>query len=383
MKNLIVLGVSGSIGKQTIAIVKKYPDKFSLIGASVHHSIAYLEELISLFPSLRYACVGLEKTATTLSKKYPKIRFFFKEEGLIELVRIQEDALVVNALVGFVGLQPTIAAIRCKKHVALANKETLVCAGEIVQKELKIAGVCLYPIDSEHSAIYQCLVGEEKKDIKRIVITGSGGPFRDLPLEALQSVSKEQALHHPNWQMGAKITIDSATLINKALEIIEAHYLFDLPYEKIEAVLHYESIVHGLVEFSDGSIKASLGAPSMEIPILYALNGCTARLATDSLFDLQKQFELRFRPFDPLRFEAIALAYEVGKQGGTLPCVLNAANEVAVAAFLEDKILFDSIIPLIKKTLAAHRLIENPTLDAIIKSDAWARRKAKELMTLL
>lgn len=383
MKNLIILGVSGSIGRQTVAIVKNNPNDLSIIGVSVHQSLAYLEELLCQFPSIKYVCVGQESDSMILSKKYPNIRFFFNEQGLLDLVQIQAEALVVNALVGFVGLMPTITAFRSKKSVALANKETLVCAGELVEKERKQAQVNLYPIDSEHSALRHCLQGERIQDVKRIYITGSGGPFRDLTLEELKTVTKQQALKHPTWQMGQKITIDSATLMNKALEIIEAHYLFNVPYEQIEAILHYESIVHAIVEFKNGSLKASLGQPSMEIPIVFALGIESPNVSPTSYFDFKTAFQLRFKPFDLKRFEAIDLAYRVGRLGGTMPCVFNAANEIAVHAFLEDKIKFYQIIDLVKKTLDAHQCIANPTLSDILAADQWARKQACELISML
>ena len=373
MKSLIVLGVSGSIGRQTVSMVDKHPDLFQILGVSVHTSINYLETLLQAHDSIQYACVYRSNDAAVLAKKYPNIRFFLGDTGLVDLVQVPEKVLVVNALVGFVGLRATLATIEANKDIALGNKESLVCGGELIARALQKHAVSLYPIDSEHSAIQQCLQGESKKSVRQIILTGSGGPFRDKTLDELECVTKEQALRHPNWQMGAKISIDSATLMNKALEIIEAHYLFQLPYERIQAMLHYESIVHGLVEFQDGSIKASLGMPSMEIPILYALSGGKHILDTSHNFSWDQAFKLRFRPFDFKRFPAIELAYQVGRTAGTMPTVFNGANEVAVAAFLEDKISFHQIIPLIQKTIQTHHSVASPTLKEIIEADSWAR----------
>ncbi|NLB11217.1 1-deoxy-D-xylulose-5-phosphate reductoisomerase, partial [bacterium] len=273
------------------------------------------------------------------------------EEGLAKLASYKEADIIVNALSGYIGLRPSLEAIKANKDLAIANKEALVCGGNLLRKELKKHPVKLMPIDSEHSAIYQCLVGEDKKAVKRLIITASGGPFRDYSLEDLKRVTKKEALKHPTWQMGPKITIDSATLVNKGLEIIEAHVLFDMPYEKIAAVMHYESIIHSMVEFIDGSIKAQLGVPSMEIPIQYALNLGERLVKEDQRLSFDEAFSLHFRPIDQKRFKAVALAYKVGKMGGIMPCVYSVANEVAVKAFLEDKLAFYQIVEVIEKVV--------------------------------
>jgi 1-deoxy-D-xylulose-5-phosphate reductoisomerase len=284
---------------------------------------------------------------------------------------------VISAIVGSRGLRPTLAAIRAGKTIGLANKETLVMAGAIVMREAEKAGVSILPVDSEHSAIFQCLNGERPGDVQRIILTASGGAFRDLSREALESVTREQALTHPNWSMGAKVTIDSATMMNKGLEVIEAHWLFDLPYDRIDVVIHPESIVHSMVEFRDGAVMAQLGTPDMRVPIQYALSYPARLPLTARPLDLVALGALHFRRADFARFPCLKMAYEAGRAGGTMPAVLNAANEVAVERFLAGEISFLAIEEVIERVLSAHDCIANPTLEAIEEADRWAREQAK------
>lgn len=354
MKKLVVLGISGSIGKQTLNIIKANPDKFSLIAVSVNSNIDFLNKLIKEFPSIKYV-------AASKKVNYPNVISYDLKEGLNKLAILKEADIIVNAVSGYAGLEPTLAAINASKDIAIANKEALVCGGDLIWKALEVHPVSFMPIDSEHSAIYQCLVGEDKNTVKRLIITASGGPFKDKTLGEIKHVNKEEALHHPTWNMGAKITIDSATLINKGLEVIEAHYLFHLPYEKISTVMHYESIVHSMVEYIDGSIKAQMGVPSMEIPIQYAL--CKGRIhKDDQVLSFDKAFELHFKPIDMKRFKSIALAYKVGKMGGIMPCVYSVANEVAVKAFLEDRIKFYQIVDIVDELVNS---VQNKEVDSL------------------
>ena len=299
------------------------------------------------------------------------------EEGALEVAAHPEVSTVVSAIVGSRGLRPTLAAIRAGKTIGLANKETLVMAGAIVMREAEKAGVSILPVDSEHSAIFQCLNGERPGDVQRIILTASGGAFRDLSREALESVTREQALTHPNWSMGAKVTIDSATMMNKGLEVIEAHWLFDLPYDRIDVVIHPESIVHSMVEFRDGAVMAQLGTPDMRVPIQYALSYPARLPLTARPLDLVALGALHFRRADFARFPCLKMAYEAGRAGGTMPAVLNAANEVAVERFLAGEISFLAIEEVIERVLSAHDCIANPTLEAIEEADRWAREQAK------
>lgn len=357
MKRVVILGVSGSIGQQTVKVIEDNPQLFCLVGASVNSQLSFLESLIKKHPSLKAVCVGKKED----EEKFQVPIVCSGEEGLAKLASYKEADIIVNALSGYVGLRPSLEAIKANKDLAIANKEALVCGGSLLRKELKKHPVKLMPIDSEHSAIYQCLVGEDKKAVKRLIITASGGPFRDYSLEDLKRVTKKEALKHPTWQMGPKIAIDSATLVNKGLEIIEAHVLFSVPYEKIAAVMHYESIIHSMVEFIDGSIKAQLGVPSMEIPIQYALNLSERLVKEDQRLSFDESFSLHFRPIDQKRFKAVALAYKVGKMGGIMPCVYSVANEVAVKAFLEDKLAFYQIVEVIEKLV---EMTENRPVDS-------------------
>ncbi len=380
MKNICLLGASGSIGRQSIDVIKKHPKLFKLVAVSVNTSISFLEEIVKDINTIKYVCIGKKNLYEVFKNSHPNLICFYGDEGLNEIVQIEETNYLINALVGFKGLLPTILAIRKKKDIGLANKETLVACGHIIKEEVKNNNVKLYPIDSEHSAIFQCLKGERRKSLEKIILTASGGSFRDKSRYELENVTLEEALNHPNWKMGNKITIDSATMVNKGLEIIEAHWLFDIDYDNIEVVIHKESIIHSMIELKDGSIKAQLGSPDMRIPILYALS-YPNRLSLDSKrLDFSLISSLNFKAIDFERYPAVKLAYEVGKKGGSYPAVYNAANEVAVNSFINKKIKFIEIETIIEMTINAHTNIVNPSLVEVLNVDKWAREYAQELI---
>lgn len=373
MKNITVLGVTGSIGMQTVDVVKNHPDKFKIIAMSAGYNISRVEEILEVI-EVKYICVVKSADAKYLQAKYPDKYFYHGTAGLIKIATLSNIDIVLNAIVGFAGLLPTIEAIKAKKDIALANKETLVVAGHIITMLVKENGVKLLPVDSEHSAIFQSLNGENKKAIKKIILTASGGSFRDKSREELVGVSVQEALNHPNWSMGAKITIDSATLFNKGLEVIEAKWLFDVSYDQIEVLIHPESIIHSMVEFIDTSIIGQLGNPDMRLPIQYALTYPSRDiLINGESLDLAQIATLTFKKPDLKRFKALALAYQAGRDGGSKPCVLNGANEQANELFREGKIDFLKIEELVEKALNSHQHIEDPTLDQLIEIDSWAR----------
>ncbi|MCY8037295.1 1-deoxy-D-xylulose-5-phosphate reductoisomerase [Bacillus paralicheniformis] len=383
MKNICLLGATGSIGEQTLDVIKAHDDKFQLTAMSFGKNAEKAAEIIETFKP-KYVSVGDEHTYEAL--KQHSFSYTFKtgigEESLIEAAVSLEADVVVNALVGSVGLLPTLKAMEHKKTVALANKETLVTAGHIVKEHAQTYDVPLLPVDSEHSAIFQALQGENPKHIKRLIVTASGGSFRDRTRQELEGVTVEEALNHPNWSMGAKITIDSATMMNKGLEVIEAHWLFDLPYDRIDVLLHKESIIHSMVEFHDRSVIAQLGTPDMRVPIQYALS-YPERLPFDEAksLELWEVGQLNFAQADFERFRCLQFAYESGKIGGTMPTVLNAANEEAVAAFLSGRISFLGIEDIIEKALERHQVIAKPSLQEIREVDKDARKFVQTLLT--
>lgn len=380
MKNICLLGASGSIGKQSIDVIKRFPNLFNLVAVSVNKSIEYLEYLVNAFPSIKYVCIGKKNLYNDFKESHPNIICFYGDEGLNKISIVKETNYVINALVGFKGLLPTILAIRNNKDIGLANKETLVACGHIITKEIEKHKVNLYPIDSEHSAIFQCLQGENKNNVEKLILTASGGSFRDKTREELENVNLSEALNHPNWKMGQKITIDSATMVNKGLEIIEAHWLFDIPYEKIDVVIHKESIIHSMIQTCDGAIKAQLGTPDMRIPIMYALS-YPNRLSIDTeRLDFNKISNMNFKNVDYNRYPAVKLAIEAGKLGGSMPTVFNASNEIAVEAFINHKIKFLSIETIIEKTINAHTNIIEPSLEEVLSVDKWAREYASQLI---
>ncbi|TWJ50759.1 1-deoxy-D-xylulose 5-phosphate reductoisomerase [Bacillus paralicheniformis] len=377
------MGATGSIGEQTLDVIKAHDDKFQLTAMSFGKNAEKAAEIIETFKP-KYVSVGDEHTYEAL--KQHSFSYTFKtgigEESLIEAAVSPEADVVVNALVGSVGLLPTLKAMEHKKTVALANKETLVTAGHIVKEHAQTYDVPLLPVDSEHSAIFQALQGENPKHIKRLIVTASGGSFRDRTRQELEGVTVEEALNHPNWSMGAKITIDSATMMNKGLEVIEAHWLFDLPYDRIDVLLHKESIIHSMVEFHDRSVIAQLGTPDMRVPIQYALS-YPERLPFDEAksLELWEVGQLNFAQADFERFRCLQFAYESGKIGGTMPTVLNAANEEAVAAFLSGRISFLGIEDIIEKALERHQVIAKPSLQEIREVDKDARKFVQTLLT--
>ncbi|AGE21718.1 1-deoxy-D-xylulose-5-phosphate reductoisomerase [Geobacillus stearothermophilus] len=382
MKYISILGASGSIGTQTLDVIRAHPDEFRLAAASVGKNIEAARRLIAEFsPSL--VAVADRDAYKVLYREYRgRTTIVYGEEGLIEAAVCPQADVVVTAVVGSVGLVPTLKAIEAGKAIALANKETLVVAGHLVMAAAKRRGVPLLPVDSEHSAIFQCLQGERMEHVDKLILTASGGSFRDKTRRELAHVTVEEALCHPNWSMGAKITIDSATMMNKGFEVIEAHWLFGLPYERIEVVLHRESIIHSLVQFRDTSVLAQLGTPDMRVPIQYAL-AYPKRLPLPSAkpLDFISLGALHFAPVDFDRYRCLRLAYEAGKRGGSLPTVLNAANEEAVAAFLAGRIPFLAIEEWIERALERHRPVSNPQLEDIREIDADARAYVRSLLS--
>jgi 1-deoxy-D-xylulose-5-phosphate reductoisomerase len=381
VKKISLLGATGSIGQQTLDVIKAHPRDLELVAMSLGDNIEFGRKIITEFrPKL--VSVRSKEACVSLRLEFPSdIKFLYGEEGLVEVATFPEANILVNAVVGSVGLIPTLKAIEAKKTIALANKETLVTAGHIVMDAAKQHEVSILPVDSEHSAIFQCLQGENAKNIEKIILTGSGGSFRDRARDELEGVTVEEALNHPNWTMGAKITIDSATMMNKGLEVIEAHWLFNLPYDQIDVVLHKESIIHSMVEFHDKSVIAQLGTPDMRVPIQYALS-FPDRLVLPSTksLNLWEIGNLHFSKLDFDRYRCLGLAYYAGKIGGTMPTVLNAANEVAVDAFLKGSISFLTIELLLEKSLEKHQTITNPSLDVIKEVDLEARAFVKELL---
>ncbi|MFJ7729025.1 1-deoxy-D-xylulose-5-phosphate reductoisomerase [Neobacillus sp. NPDC097160] len=380
MKIISLLGASGSVGTQTIDIIREHPTEFTLGAFSVGKNIDFARKLIVEFkPEL--VSVQDYGDCHTLKGEFPQTKFSCGNEGLIEVAVHEKSDILVNAVLGSVGLHPTLQAIECGKVIAIANKETLVTAGHLVMEAAKKKNVRLLPVDSEHSAIFQALQGEKDKNIERLILTASGGSFRDRTRGELENVTIQDALNHPNWSMGAKITIDSATMMNKGLEVIEAHWLFHMPYEKIDVLLHKESIIHSMVEFHDSSIIAQLGTPDMRVPIQYALTyPDRLPLASAIRLNLASIGKLHFQEMDVERFRCLQFAFMAGKTGGTMPTVLNAANETAVAAFLEGKIRFLQIEDLIEKALSTHQTIDHPSLTMIEEVDKETRQFVHSLL---
>ncbi|MGE7598911.1 1-deoxy-D-xylulose-5-phosphate reductoisomerase [Lysinibacillus fusiformis] len=374
MKKISLLGATGSIGWQTYDILIEQREAFQLVAFSSGKNIEKTREMIDhLKPEL--VSVQLEEDALLLAKEYPTIHFTFGAKGLVEVATHPDSTVLVNAVLGSVGLESTLAAIRMGKTIAIANKETLVTAGHLVMAEAKKYNATILPVDSEHSAIFQSMNGENPKNIERLIITASGGSFRDKTRDQLKHVTVADALNHPNWSMGAKITIDSATMMNKGLEVIEAHVLFDMPYEKIDVLLHRESIIHSLVEYHDTSVIAQLGTPDMRVPIQYALSyPDRIPLHNGQRLNLAQIGQLHFQEMDFERYPALRLAYEAGRTGGTILTAMNAANEAAVAAFLQGKITFLQIDETIERVMQAHQNIAIPDLQTILQVDSETRK---------
>jgi len=379
MKKVTLLGSTGSIGKQTLEVIERFPEELSVFALSAHSNIELLSEQVARFKP-KLAVLTDQKSYEALKGKVSQAtQLLFGADGLKQVVSAPEVNLVVDALVGAAGLSPCLQAIQAGKDIALANKEVLVMAGQLVTQKVKEKNVRLIPIDSEHSGMLQCLSAGKLSEVARLIITASGGPFLNTPLEGLQKVTVQQALNHPTWRMGKKITIDSATLMNKALEIIEAHWLFGIEPEKIKVLIHPQSIIHSLVEFIDGSIVAQLAPPDMRLPIEYALFYPKRMPKVINNFALSSVDKLIFREPDLAKFKAITFAYQVLKRGGTAPAVLNAANEVAVNLFLQEKLSFIRITEVIEEVLSRQGVEPNPNLDDILEKDSWAREKTLEI----
>lgn len=377
-KGLAVLGSTGSVGVNTLDVVASHPDKFAVVALAAHSNVDLLEEQIRRFRP-RLAVLFEEDKAARLRKRLHGLAVEIDTglEGLCHAATYSGVQLVVSAVVGAIGLLPTIRAVQAGINVALANKETLVMAGELVIRPDEPTWGRIIPVDSEHNAIFQALHGQQRAALRRILLTASGGPFRDWSREAMCHVSVEQALQHPNWKMGRKITIDSATMMNKGLELIEAHHLFQVPVEHVQVVVHPQSIVHSMVEFYDGSVLAQLGIPDMRIPISYALAYPERLPNTLPSLDLFAVQTLHFYPPDPERFPCLRLAFEAARIGGTLPAVLNAANEIAVQAFLDGVIPFLGIPAVIEATMAQHTPVALVDAPVALQADHWAREYAE------
>ncbi|WP_445665978.1 1-deoxy-D-xylulose-5-phosphate reductoisomerase [Fodinibius sp. AD559] len=375
-KNIVILGSTGSIGEQALQIVREHPDRFNVLGISCNSSWQKLLEQVQEF-NPRYALVANEQYADALNEKLPPAtELLVGHEQLLELASLDDADVILNSLVGYSGFEPTIEALKAGKKVALANKESLVVGGEIINELIKDDRSQLIPVDSEHSAMLQCLVGEPLDKIEKLVITASGGPFRTWSKKQMQDITVDDALDHPNWSMGAKITIDSATMMNKGLEIIEAHWMFDMPLDKIEAVVHPQSVIHSVVTFTDGSSKAQLGPPTMQVPILYALT-YPERITLDApRLDWQSAFNLTFEPVDYDRFPCLRLANEAIEEGGLAPAILNAANEIAVERFLNKEITYIDIPKVIESCLKQLNNSGSVTLESLKNIDQKARELA-------
>ncbi|WP_281197932.1 1-deoxy-D-xylulose-5-phosphate reductoisomerase [Staphylococcus schleiferi] len=376
MKNIAILGASGSIGQQAIDVIARHPESFNLISFTVGKNIEFAIEVIEKF---KPEIVAVQDEADVERLKPYHSHIVSGRQGLIDVSTYEKNDLVLNALLGSVGLEPTMKAIEAGENIALANKETLVVAGKLVMAHAKRYGVDILPVDSEHAAIFQCLNGEDMHQIKNVTITASGGSFRELTREQLEHVTVEDALNHPNWSMGNKITIDSATMMNKGFEVIEAKWLFDLEIDQIKTILHKESIIHSMVEFVDTSVMAQLGTPDMRMPIQYAFTYPERIEHRAPSLDLAQVSQLHFQEMDLDRYRCLKFAYDALRIGGSMPVVLNAVNEVAVAKFLNHEITFLEIEHMIEREMAAHEVIPDPSLEEILEIDHYYKTKPYEV----
>ena len=381
MKRLAILGSTGSIGVNTLDIVRQFPERFKVISLSAGLNTQLLKQQIVQFRP-KVVSVLNKELSEALQRELSNVPVEIVQgvEGLIQVATHPEVDQVVSAIVGAVGLIPTLSAIKTRKAIALANKESLVMAGKIVMDEAKRNNVQIFPVDSEHSAIFQALLGHQKEDVHRLILTASGGPFLNLPISRLQEVTVKEALNHPHWEMGKKITIDSASLMNKGLEVIEAHWLFNIPVEKIVVQIHPQSVVHSMVEYIDGSIVAQMGIADMRIPIAYALSFPQRLNLKLSPLDLSQTGGLTFFPPDPERFPCLKLAYRSIEIGETMPAILNAANEIGVNAFLEGSLKFTEVPLLLKRVMEEHEVKSVHTVEDILKADHWARERSKAIL---
>jgi 1-deoxy-D-xylulose-5-phosphate reductoisomerase len=382
MKSLTILGSTGSIGRNTLNIAARFPEEFTIKALTAKSNLDLLAEQIRKFqPDVAVVYDGA--SANELKAGLPRgldVEILHGSDGYCQAARLPGADMVVGAMVGAAGLEPTLAAIDAGKDIALANKETLVMAGSIVTRKVAETGVQLLPVDSEHSAIFQCLQGQRRQDLDKIILTASGGPFLDTPAKDLAAIIPDQALKHPNWNMGAKITIDSATLMNKGLEVIEAKWLFDLAPEQIEVLVHPQSIIHSMAAYHDGSIVAQMGIPDMQQAISYALSYPRRLGLQQSLPDFAALGQLTFRQPDMTRFPCLKLAFDACRRGGTLPAVMNAANEVAVQAFLDRQLTFTDIPKVVEAAMKTHQIDCDPDVAAVLNADAWARKTAKDIV---
>jgi 1-deoxy-D-xylulose-5-phosphate reductoisomerase len=380
LKNISILGSTGSIGTQALAVIRANPNLYRVNALTAQNNAALLiEQALEFKPEL--VVITCEDHYQTVKNALPNIQVLAGTDALIAAVELPHTNLVLTAIMGAVGLKPTIAAIKAKKDIGLANKETLVVAGELVMQLAQENGVKIIPVDSEHSAIFQCLVGEELNPIEKIYLTASGGPFRGKDLDFLKTVTKNEALKHPNWVMGAKITIDSASLMNKGLEAIEAKWLFGLSAEQIDVIVHPQSIIHSIVQFTDGSMKAQMGVPDMKLPIHYAL-AYPQRVASNfERFSFLKYPSLTFSEADTKSFRNLELAFSAMRSGGNMPCIINAANEVVVEAFLKDKIGFVQMSDVIEECMETINFVASPTLNNYLETDEQTRIFAGQLVT--
>ncbi len=383
MKNISILGSTGSIGYQTLEVVSRFSDRFRVVGLAAGKNLGLLMEQIIRFRP-KVVSVREEKDAARLLKELPygSVEVLFGESGAEAVASYPEADLVVSSMVGAFGLKPTLSAIRARKDIALANKEILVMAGGILTKEAERYGIRILPVDSEHSAIFQALNCGNRESVRRLILTASGGPFLKTPREKLEDVTVDVALNHPTWKMGKKITIDSATLINKGFEVIEATWLFGIPPDRISVWIHPQSIVHSMVEYIDGSIIAQMSVPDMRIPIAYALS-YPERVPMCEEEGLRPSFrELTFEEADFNRFPSLRLAYRAVEEGGTMPAVMNAANEVAVEAFLQGRLRFMDIVNVVGRAMELHRTLRGDTVEEVLESDAWARDTARSIIKI-
>jgi 1-deoxy-D-xylulose-5-phosphate reductoisomerase len=384
MKNISILGSTGSIGTSTLEVIEQHPDKFKVVALAAGKNIALLAHQIEKFQPL-IASISTKQLAQQLKEKLTKskTKIVYGEQGLIEIATWPEADIIVCAIVGSAGLLSAYHAAKAAKQIALANKETLVMAGSLIVDELRKRNVQLIPIDSEHSAVFQTLNGRNRNEIKRVILTASGGPFLNLPKEEMSFITVEQALNHPNWNMGRKISIDSATLMNKGLEIIEAYWLFNLEIEQISTIVHPQSIVHSLVELIDGSLIAHMGITDMKIPIQYALS-YPERLSSPSRYiELSELANLEFLPPDQKKFPCLGLCIQALKKSKSMPTVLNASNEVAVESFLQGKISFDQIPIIIEETMQNHTPVDFESIEEIQQIDRWARSQSDKIVKRL
>lgn len=378
MRNIVILGSTGSIGIQALQVVDKHPDKFRVVGLAVKNETHQLAEQIRKYAPLAVA-VGESESYSSIKKMAGSVQILTGVQGLCDLAQMQEADTILVAVSGAIGIKPTMAAVQKGKRIALANKETLVAAGDIVMSQASQTGAEIIPVDSEHSAVFQCLKGQTKY-LQNIWLTASGGPFREYSREQLEQVTVELALQHPNWAMGPKITVDSATLMNKGLEVIEAHHLFNTDYDNIKVIVQKESVIHSMVELVDGSFMAHMGVADMRIPIQYALGYPERYDSPARHLDFSLLSSISFQLPDTNKFPALEMAYYAGRQGGTLPAAMNAANEVAVNAFLQRRIRFTDIIKVVKKVMNQHDSVKQPDLEDIFEADRWARIASHEFM---